>query len=87
VAANVVPKVLVEMVHSAQDGNWEEARRMHRLYYRLFTSMFLDTNPVPVKTAMGMLGLCEPVLRLPLCEMNESLAERLKATLTGSGIL
>lgn len=87
VVSNVIPKVMAEMIHSAQKGNWEEARRMHRLYYRLFTSMFLDTNPIPVKTAMGMLALCEPSLRLPLCEMDAALKEQLSATLTGSGVL
>lgn len=87
VASNVIPKVMAEMVHAVLDGRWEEARGIHRLYYRLFTSLFLDTNPVPVKTALGMLGLCEPVLRLPLCEMNEKLAAQLKTTLEGTGIL
>ena len=87
VASNVIPKVMAEMVHAVLDGRWEDARGMHRLYYRLFTSLFLDTNPVPVKTALGMLGLCEPVLRLPLCEMDEKLAAQLKATLEGTGIL
>ena len=87
VASNLVPKVMADMVHAALDGRWDAARAVHRLHYRLFTSLFLDTNPVPVKTAMAMLGLCEPVLRLPLCEMNETLAAQLKATLEGSGII
>lgn len=87
VASNVIPKVMADMVHAALDGRWEEACGMHRLYYRLFTSLFLDTNPVPVKTALGMLGLCEPALRLPLCEMDEGVAAQLKATLEGTGIL
>jgi len=87
VASNVVPKVMAEMVHAALEGRWDEARAMHRLYYRLFTSLFLDTNPVPVKAAMAMLGLCEPVYRLPLCEMNANVAAQLRATLEGTGIL
>jgi len=87
VASNVIPKVMTEMVHAALDGRWEEARSMHRLYYRLFTHLFLDTNPVPVKAAMAMMGLCESVYRLPLCEMDTGLQMKLRSTLEGTGIL
>jgi 4-hydroxy-tetrahydrodipicolinate synthase len=87
VASNVIPKVMVELVNAALEGRWEEARSVHRLYYRLFTHLFLDTNPVPVKAAMAMMGLCEAVYRLPLCEMDNGLQAKLKATLEGTGIL
>jgi len=86
VASNIIPKVMAEMVQSALAGRWEEARKIHRLYYRLFTHLFLDTNPVPVKAAMAMMGLCREVTRLPLCEMDAANAATLKATLEGSGI-
>ncbi len=86
VASNVIPKVVAELVRSAQDERWGEARAIHRLYYRLFTHLFLDTNPVPVKAAMAMMGLCEAVYRLPLCEMDTGLQAKLRETLEGTGV-
>jgi len=49
--------------------------------------MFLETNPIPVKTAMGMLGLCEGSLRLPLCEMEEGNKKKLEKALRDYGLL
>lgn len=77
VAANIAPKVVAEMVHSALDGNWEKAMAMHRQYFRLFSDVFLDTNPIPVKAAMAMLGLIEEEYRLPLCPMSKTLKARM----------
>jgi 4-hydroxy-tetrahydrodipicolinate synthase len=48
--------------------------------------MFVETNPIPVKTAMGLLGLCEPELRLPLCSMSEENLEKLKKVLKDYGL-
>jgi 4-hydroxy-tetrahydrodipicolinate synthase len=72
VASNVAPKPVADMVHAALKGNWAEARALHQKYYRLFTDLFVDTNPIPVKAAMAMMGLCEEVYRLPLCETSEA---------------
>jgi len=73
VASNVAPKAVADMVHAALKGQWPEARALHQKYYRLFTDLFVDTNPIPVKAAMAMMGLCEEVYRLPLCEMSDKL--------------
>lgn len=70
VASNVAPKSLVDLTHFALQGKWEEAQKLHASHYRLFRDLFIDTNPVPVKTAMAMMGLIEEVYRLPLCEMS-----------------
>ena len=72
VASNVTPKPVADMVHAALDGRWPEALVLHRKYYRLFMDLFCDTNPIPVKAAMAMMGLCEEVYRLPLCETSEA---------------
>ena len=72
VVSNVTPKPVVDMVHAALDDRWPEALALHRKYYRLFTDLFCDTNPIPVKAAMAMMGLCEEVYRLPLCETSEA---------------
>ncbi len=71
VASNVAPKAVADMVHAALKGDWKTARELHQKYYRLFTDLFVDTNPIPVKAAMAMMGLCEEIYRLPLCETSD----------------
>ncbi len=87
VASNVAPKAVADMVHAALKGNWSEARTLHQKYYRLFTDLFLDTNPVPVKAALAMMGLIEETYRLPLCEMGEPLKAKLRDCLKGLGLV
>ena len=87
VASNVVPAAVAEMVHLALDGRWEEARQIHRRYYPLFTDLFLDTNPVPVKTAMALLGQISAVYRLPLCETTDAIRAKLAEDLKELGLL
>ncbi len=77
VAGNIAPKPVADMVHLALNGKWEKAMAMHRKYFRLFSDVFLDTNPIPVKAAMAMLGLIEEEYRLPLCPMNSALKAKL----------
>jgi len=77
VASNVAPKAVAEMVHFALAGNWKKAMAMHRKYFRLYADVFLDSNPIPVKAAMAMLGLIEEEYRLPLCAMSKTLKDKL----------
>ncbi len=87
VAANVVPKHMAMMVKSFLDGNLEESRKIHFKLFPLFKALFYETNPIPIKTALGMMGKIDPQLRLPLCEMRKENAERLRRVLTDIGIL
>jgi len=87
VASNVAPAPLARMTHCALDGNWEEATQLHRQYYPLFRDLFIDTNPIPVKSAMAMMGLIEEVYRLPLCPMKEASKQQLKQTMEDLGLL
>ena len=87
VASNVAPKAVADMTHAALKGNWAEARALHLKYYRLFMDLFIDTNPIPVKAAMAMMGLCEETYRLPLCEMAEPLKEKLAECLRSLGLV
>jgi 4-hydroxy-tetrahydrodipicolinate synthase len=75
------------MVHHALAGRWNEARALHLKYTHLFTDLFIDTNPIPVKTAMAMMGKVEEVFRLPLCETTDAVKARLKDTLKKLGLL
>ncbi|HBA84021.1 MAG TPA: 4-hydroxy-tetrahydrodipicolinate synthase [Verrucomicrobia bacterium] len=87
VASNIAPKPVAELVHHALKGQWKEARALHLKYYRLFTDLFLDTNPVPIKAAMAMKGLIEEVYRLPLCEMTDALKAKLRETVKAAELL
>ena len=87
VVSNVAPKPVADMVHAALKGHWTEARALHLKYYRLFTDLFIDTNPIPVKAAMAMMGLIEEVYRLPLCEMSDKLKNQLREALKQLGLV
>jgi 4-hydroxy-tetrahydrodipicolinate synthase len=71
VAANVVPQSLSEMVDAYFSGNLLKAQHLHKKLFPLCRALFIETNPIPVKTAMGLLGLCREEMRLPLCGMEE----------------
>ena len=87
VAANIVPRDVKAMVDAFQARRLEEAVRWHQRLLPLTKALFLETNPIPIKTAMGMLGMIEPELRLPLCEMSEANQERLRQALEAHGLL
>lgn len=77
VVANIAPKDVADMVAAFEKGNMKDARKFHYKLLGLIKAMFIETNPIPVKTAMGLMGLCEPSLRLPMCEMMPENKEKL----------
>jgi 4-hydroxy-tetrahydrodipicolinate synthase len=87
VVANIVPRETVEMTHAALAGDWKLARELHLKLFPLSRAMFLETNPIPVKEAMGMMGMLEPEFRLPMCPMSAANRERLKSVLRQHGLL
>ncbi len=87
VASNVVPREVVDMVRLAAVGDWDAARRAHERLFDLFTDLFIDTNPVPVKAAMAMMGLIDEVYRLPLCPTDAGVKARLRKTLAALGLV
>lgn len=87
VVANIVPKDVANLVSEFQKGNIKKAREIHYRLSPLIKAVFLETNPIPVKTAMGLLGMCEPDLRLPMCEMLPENLEKLKKALKDYGLL
>jgi 4-hydroxy-tetrahydrodipicolinate synthase len=80
--ANVAPKPLAEMARAAREKRWEDARRLHFELLALVRILFVETNPIPVKTACALMGLCSPDMRLPLTPMSEGNLARLKQVLT-----
>jgi len=87
VAANIVPAEVAAMVHAALEGRWEDARRGHFDLYNLFQGMFIETNPIPVKTALALMGRITEEFRLPICSMSEANREKLESLLRGYALL
>lgn len=78
VTANVTPSRLAEMWNLFAAGKKEEARKIHQDLQPLHAAMFYETNPIPVKTALGLMGKCSEEMRLPLCAMGAENRERLE---------
>jgi 4-hydroxy-tetrahydrodipicolinate synthase len=87
VVANIVPKDVASLVAEFEKGNVKKAQEIHYKLLPLIKAMFIETNPIPVKTAMGLMGLCSPELRLPMCAMSEQNLESLKKALKDYGLL
>ncbi|MEE9558226.1 MAG: 4-hydroxy-tetrahydrodipicolinate synthase [Candidatus Brocadiales bacterium] len=89
VMANIIPKETSAMIRGFLDGQLgtEGAREMHDKFYPLSKALFIETNPIPVKTAMQILGRLNGELRLPLCEMTEANKQQLTKALKDYGLL
>jgi 4-hydroxy-tetrahydrodipicolinate synthase len=87
VLANIVPKDVARLVNEFEKGDTKEAQNLHYKLLPLIKAIFIETNPIPVKTAMALMGLCEPDLRLPLCAMSDENLEKLKKALKDYGLL
>ncbi|MHB8520980.1 MAG: 4-hydroxy-tetrahydrodipicolinate synthase [Limisphaerales bacterium] len=87
VASNVIPREVARMVGAFAAGKPAVARRVHARYYPLFKALFLETNPIPVKAALAMMGQIEEEYRLPLVAMGATNRAQLKETLSTLGIL
>ena len=70
VASNLIPDKMHSMIHAALDGNIQGAREMESELAGFFKSMFVETNPIPIKAAMAMKGLCIEKYRLPMCPLS-----------------
>jgi 4-hydroxy-tetrahydrodipicolinate synthase len=87
VASNVIPREVSRMVRAFAAGNTREALKLHTKFYPLFKDLFIETNPVPVKAALAMMGLVEEEYRLPLVPMSPKNKDVLKATLKAVGVI
>ncbi|MFW5710743.1 MAG: 4-hydroxy-tetrahydrodipicolinate synthase [Spirochaetota bacterium] len=71
VASNLIPRQMVDFVHAALDGNLDQAQQEEDRLMEFFKALFLETNPIPIKTAMAMRGWCEETFRLPMCTFSD----------------
>jgi len=81
VASNLFPAEVCGLVHACEEGDLKSAAKLHRKLLPLFKDLFIEPNPVPVKTALGWRGAMSGEVRLPLCEMSETNQDRLRKTL------
>jgi len=87
VVANIVPKDTADVVKVWLEGNIERAREIYLKLYPLCQAMFYETNPVPVKTSLALMGKIGDELRLPMAPMSEANLEKLKTALGDYGLL
>ncbi|HLL99122.1 MAG TPA: 4-hydroxy-tetrahydrodipicolinate synthase [Rubrobacteraceae bacterium] len=87
VASNVAPGAVSDMVRALLEGDWERGRELHYELLPLFRALFVETNPIPVKTAASLLGLCSDEMRLPLVPMEGENLRLLQETLDRSAHL
>ncbi len=81
VVSNILPEHVLKMVELASLGKIKEASKIHFELMPLFKDLFIETNPIPIKTAMSLVGMPSGKFRLPLCEMEQANKEKLKKTL------
>ena len=81
VTANVMPGKVSEMVSSVLSGDWENAKNLHHELSKINQAMFIETNPVPAKTSLNLMGMNYGKPRLPLCEMKEGNRKKLEEVL------
>lgn len=77
-SANIIPREIASIVRTFRAGQFEKSRRIQLGLLELLDALFVETNPIPVKTAAALVGLCALEFRLPLCPMNPSNLDRLK---------
>ena len=87
VVANIVPRDVTDLTHAFLGGDWKRAKEIHLKLFPLCQAMFYETNPIPVKTAMAIMGMIGGELRLPLCPMGEPNLNRLKAAMRTYGLI
>lgn len=88
VVANIVPKDVASMVSKFKNGDIEGAGKLHYKLLPLVKAMFIETNPIPVKTAMAILGMIDSAeLRLPMCAISDANLEKLKKALKDYGLV
>jgi 4-hydroxy-tetrahydrodipicolinate synthase len=87
VASNEIPKEMTELAAAALSGDFNRARELQRRYLPLMDINFVESNPIPVKAAMAMMGLLEPVWRLPMVPPSEGNRAKIEKVLDTLGLL
>ena len=87
VLANIAPRATADLVDAALAGNWSKALALHKKYLKLCQTLFIESNPIPVKAAAEMMGLAGGELRMPLVPIAEANRAKLRAVMQEAGVL
>jgi 4-hydroxy-tetrahydrodipicolinate synthase len=87
VASNEIPREMAEMTRAALDNDWQTARRIHRRYLPLMQANFIESNPMPVKAVLAMMGKIEEVYRLPMLPMRRDNRSKLQRIAADAGLI
>ena len=87
VAANEIPRQMTRLAQLCLQGDFAAARELHHRYLDLMDVNFVESNPLPVKAAMGLMGLLDPVYRLPMCPPKPENLKRIAKVLESAGLL
>ncbi|HKW74047.1 MAG TPA: 4-hydroxy-tetrahydrodipicolinate synthase [Terriglobales bacterium] len=87
VASNEIPKEMSEMTSAALNNNWAKARSLHRKFVKLMQTNFIESNPMPVKAVLAMMGRMEEVYRLPMVPMKKEARIKLEQVAAEAGLL
>jgi 4-hydroxy-tetrahydrodipicolinate synthase len=88
VASHVIPREMIQWKKSVQDGKYDEANASLKKHLPLINHLFVEANPIPVKMALYFMGLIKsPELRLPLVQMSEDLAQKMKQEMKSLGVI
>ncbi len=87
VVSNEIPAEMTRLAQACLRGDFETARRIQRKYLPLMNVNFVESNPIPVKAAMALMGLLEPVWRLPMCPPAPANLARIEKVLEGAGLV
>ncbi len=82
VSANIIPRQVKQMVVAVRENRWDDARKLHLQLLEVHQAMFIEANPVPVKTAAALMGKCRATVRLPLVGLQPDSLTRLKEVLS-----
>jgi len=87
VASNEIPREMAEMTCAAMNNDWKKAQTIHRKFVRLMQANFIESNPMPVKAVLAMMGRIEEVYRLPMVPMKRETRAKLQQIATEAGLL
>ncbi len=87
VAANIVPRDVAAVINAFNEGDLKKAQEINLNLMPLVRALFIETNPIPVKKACELMGLCDGTLRLPMCDMEEANLAKLKQALNSYGLI
>jgi 4-hydroxy-tetrahydrodipicolinate synthase len=87
VVSNEIPREMAEMTRAALNNDWNTARRIHRKYLPLMQANFIESNPLPVKAVLAMMGKIEEVYRLPLLPMRRDTRSKLQRIANEAGLI